>query len=230
VTVLGFDTATAATAVALLRPGAEPVEARHDPAPGERPGHVAQLLPLVRAVLDRAGLGFADLDRLAVGVGPGTFTGLRIGVATARALAQAAGLPLVPVGTLRALALPAQAAAGAVLAVLDARRGEAFVAGWVEGEQAVAPAALPVEALAGLDPPPTGRWLAVGDGAVRLRAELERAGALVPADGDPLHLVNGGAVCRLALELPGTVRREEVVPQYLRLPDAELARTPTPRP
>ena len=229
--VLGFDTATPSTAVALLRPGAEPLEARHDPAPGERPGHAAQLLVLVREVLERGGLRFADVDRLAVGVGPGTFTGLRVGVATARGLAQASGAPLVPVSTLRALALPAQDAASAVLAVLDARRGEAFVGGWVGGEEPLAPATLPADALAEVVPPSQGRWLAVGDGATRFRVALERAGAHVPPDEDPLHAVRAVAVCRLALGVAETVRREEVLPEYLRLPDAEIARTrttPTP--
>ena len=222
--VLGFDTATPATAVALLRPDAAPLEARHDPAPGERPGHASRLLPLLRAVLERSGLGWADVDRLGVGVGPGTFTGLRIGVATARALAQATGVALVPVGSLRALA--AVPAAPAVLAVLDARRGEAFVAGWAAGEELIAPAAMTPAALGSLPRPPVGAWLAVGDGAVRFRSALERAGSTVPPDDDPVHRVSAAATCRLALEAPRAAGRDEVVPQYLRLPDAEIRRTP----
>src|SRR6185436_18378642 len=71
--VLGFDTATPDTVVALAAGDAEPQELRHTPAPGERPGHAARLLPLARTLLDRAGLAFADLDRIGVGVGPGTF-------------------------------------------------------------------------------------------------------------------------------------------------------------
>ncbi len=139
VQLLAFDTATPATSVALLRADGEALTRRHEPAPGERPGHVAELLPLALALLDEAGTTLAQLDRLAVGVGPGTFTGLRIGVATARALAQAHRLPLVGVSTLRALAAAADdAAAGdgapVVLAVLDARRGEAFAAAWAAGE------------------------------------------------------------------------------------------------
>ena len=145
--VLGLDTATAATAVALLddaRPDAA-TERRHEPAAGERPGHAAQLLTLAAELLAAAGLRFADVDRIAVGVGPGTFTGLRIGVASARALAQGSGAELVGVSTLRALAVAAEPAAPAgsgVLAVIDARRGEAFAAGWRAGAAVLEPAAL----------------------------------------------------------------------------------------
>jgi len=214
VNLLAFDTATPVTAVALLPAGSEAV---HVPGEGERPGHAGQLLPLARRLLDEAGLRFADLDRVAVGTGPGTFTGLRIGVATARALAQGAGAELVGVSTLRALA----AATGRddVLAVLDARRGEAFAAVYAAGEEAVAPAALAPEALAALGAP--GR-LAVGDGAVRFRSVLESTGAVVPADGSPWHTVSALALARLAEQAPAT-EREGVVPEYLRLPDAEIA-------
>ncbi|HEV2787452.1 MAG TPA: tRNA (adenosine(37)-N6)-threonylcarbamoyltransferase complex dimerization subunit type 1 TsaB, partial [Solirubrobacteraceae bacterium] len=126
--VLGFDTATPATAVALLdsmRPE-QAAERRHEPAPGERPGHAAQLLALAAELLGQAGLRFGDVDRIAVGLGPGTFTGLRIGVATARALAQSAHAQLVGVSTLRALAVEAEPCAETVgrgcgvLAVVDA--------------------------------------------------------------------------------------------------------------
>ena len=217
--LLAFDTATPSTAVALVA-GDHRAEARHDPAPGERPGHTAQLLPLARSLLDDAGLAFADVDRIAVGVGPGTFTGLRIGVSTARALAQASGAELVGVSSLRALASGSGAAD--VLAVLDARRGEAFAARYTGGEEAVAPAAVTPEELAVM-----GRTglLAVGDGAVRFRAVLEPSGAEIPADGSPLHLVSALATAELAAAIPaGSPPPEEgVVPAYLRQPDAELA-------
>ena len=115
--VLGFDTATPATAVALLDGASgDGAERRHDPAPGERPGHAPRLLALAHELLGEAGLAFADVERIAVGLGPGGFTGLRIGVATARALAQAAGAELVGVSTLHALAAAAQPAAGAARA------------------------------------------------------------------------------------------------------------------
>ena len=193
-------------------------EARHEPAEGERPGHASQLLPLAAQVLAEAGLAFEDLDRIAVGTGPGTFTGLRIGVATARALAQGTNAELVGVSTLRALAAAA-AHEGPVLAVLDARRGEAFVAAYDRGEERVAPAAVAPEFLANVA---QEGWLAVGDGAVRFRQVLESSGAVVPADGSQLHSVSAATLGHLADQAP-VAGPEGVVPEYLRLPDAEIA-------
>lgn len=233
--LLAFDTATPATTVALALPDGGVLSRRHEPAAGERPGHVAELLTLAAELLDEAGIGWQRLDRLAVGVGPGTFTGLRIGVATARALAQAHELPLVPVSTLRSLAAGAASAAPPApltLAVLDARRGEAFAAAWPAGEAAGAggtgsqpllqPAALAPEALADAVRTLPAGVLAVGDGALRFRAELEALGAQVPADGSPAHRVDAVVHCRLAAAAD-PVPRDAVLPAYLRLPDAELA-------
>ena len=222
--VLAFDTATPATAVALVTESDE-AQRRHDPAPGERPGHASQLLRLAAELLDEGGLRFGDLERIAVGTGPGTFTGLRIGVATARALAQATGAELVGVSTLRALAEGAAAAERpaaaetATLAVLDARRGEAFVGAWRGGAEVLAPAAVTPERLGEVARP---GWLAVGDGAVHFREVLETSGATVPADGSPLHRVSALSVAALAAGAPPT-GRQGVIPEYLRLPDAEIA-------
>ena len=231
--ILGLDTATRATTVALLNVEAGTVtERRDDPARGERPRHTTRLLALaVEALLD-AGCGWEDLTRIAVGVGPGTFTGLRIGVSTARALAAARDLPLVGVSTLRSLAHGAAAAAAsegrAVLAVLDARRGEVFAAGWSPGTVAdpdalplLAPSALTPEALDDALPGPATGWLAVGEGAVEFRPVLERLGALIPEDTSELHRVSAIDHCRLAMGLPSQ-NHGDVRPAYLRLPDAEL--------
>jgi tRNA threonylcarbamoyladenosine biosynthesis protein TsaB len=215
--ILGFDTATPATVVAVLPDDGEPVELRHEPAPGERPGHATQLLALARRALDGAGADFADVRRIGVGVGPGTFTGLRIGVATARALAQATGAQVAGVSTLEALAVAADTER-AVLAVLDARRGEAYVAAFRGGERLLAPMAVAPEGLAALADPGHAPWLAVGDGAVRFRDRLESA-AEVPADASPLHGASALAVCRLAREAH-PVDRDALLPEYVRLPDA----------
>jgi len=216
--VLGFDTATAATAAAVLMPDGRAFEVRDDPEPGRRPEHAGRLLELVEAALGRAGVAWPDVERLAVGVGPGGFTGLRIGIATARALAQARGVPLVPVGSLHALAAGAAAdGAPEVAAVLDARRGQVYAAQWRAGTLVREPQALAPEALAALVGPAT---LAVGDGAVRFRDALQGAGAAVPVDGSPRHRILAAHVCRLgAAGQP--VDRDALLPDYRREPDAK---------
>jgi tRNA threonylcarbamoyladenosine biosynthesis protein TsaB len=223
VNVLGLDTATPATVAGVLRTDGEAFEARHEPRRGERPGHATRLLGLAGEVLEAAGLRPGDVDRVAVGVGPGSFTGLRIGVAAARGLAQGWDVPPVGVSTLRALA--AGASHPAVAGVIDARRGEAFAAAW-RGEEEVLPTGVfapgdLASALAALGPP----LLAVGDGALRFRAELEAAGIELPPDGDPLHRVGGRQICRLGAEAE-PAGRDAVLPDYVRLPDAEARRQP----
>jgi tRNA threonylcarbamoyladenosine biosynthesis protein TsaB len=232
VIVLGLDTATSATVVGVL--GADGVvhEVRDDPPPGARPAHAARLLGAVEEALAAAGVEWDAVTRLAVGVGPGSFTGLRIGIATARGLAQARRIPVTGVSTLEALARGAEApgggaaaAAGArapILAVLDARRGEAFAAAW--GAGAFAPAALAPEALAERVRAMPVAPLAVGDGAVRFRGSLEAAGAHVPPDQDGVHRLRAEQVCRLGAE-GRTTDRDALLPDYLREPDA----VPRPR-
>jgi tRNA threonylcarbamoyladenosine biosynthesis protein TsaB len=249
--VLGFDTATPATAVALRLADGHALQARDEPGPGERPGHATRLLGLVDGLLVCAGLRFDQLDRIAVGVGPGTFTGLRVGLATARGLAQSLSLELVGVSSLHALALavpvnarvggtidPARHDAGkggaaGVLSVLDARRGEAFVAAYAPrtggtervqlgAPRALAPGALGEALQAARERADTERWIAVGDGAVRFGAELAALALEVPADDSSLHSVSGQAICELALSAQPQPL-EAVLPDYCRRPDAELA-------
>jgi len=217
VILLALDTATTATVAGVLRADGSVVEVRDDPAPGARPAHASRLLAAAEEALATAGVGWEELERLAVGVGPGSFTGLRIGIATARALAQGRGLPVVGVSTLEALARGPDAPL--VLAVLDARRGEAFAAAWRDGTPLLAPAALAPEALAervrAMPAPP----LAVGDGAVRFRDSLEAAGALVPPDEDGVHRLRAEHVCSLGADASPT-DRDALLPDYLREPDA----------
>jgi tRNA threonylcarbamoyladenosine biosynthesis protein TsaB len=234
--VLGFDTATTATTVAVhdTETGAT-FERRDDPPVGARPRHTAQLLVLAAQALADADSDWAGVDRIAVGTGPGTFTGIRIGVASARALASARDTPIVGVPTLQALALGAVDAARerdrGPLAVLDARRREVFVAGWsvAQAGDPDAPARRPARVLAPeelarrLDEGEGTGWLAVGDGAVASRSLLERAGALVPEDGSALHRVSAVAICRLGLQM-APLTPDEIHPEYMRLPDAELNR------
>ena len=217
-TILGFDTSTAASTAAVLFPDGEAVEAA-PPAErlGERPAHAAELLPAVRDVMERGGVGFADLDAIAVGLGPGTFTGLRIGVATARALAKASELPVRGVSSLAALA--AGMAEGPRLPLIDAKRGEVYGALFDGNAQLWSPFALPVDALlsrlaeAGITP------LAAGDGSLRFSDELEAAGVRVAPRESPVHVVSAAHLCRLALDAPDATP-EKVLPDYLREPDA----------
>jgi len=200
VIVLGFDTATADTVVGLAGAG-ETIELRHEPAPGERPGHAEQLLPLCREALERAGIDWQQVDRIGVGVGPGTFTGLRIGVATGRALAQSAGAEVAPVSTLRALAANLDGS----FPVIDARRGELFV---LAGG---APRTARPEELAAL----AGGRTAIGDGALLHADRLEDV-----APDPELHHVRGAALCALAAEAEA-IGRDELLPDYVRDPDAK---------
>jgi tRNA threonylcarbamoyladenosine biosynthesis protein TsaB len=240
--ILAFDTATRATSVALRGIGDVVYVARDDPPPGQRPGHATRLLPLIAGVLGRAEIGWGEIERIAVGLGPGTFTGLRIGIATARALAQAREIPIVGVSTLQSLALAGQRArlpergAGplppgvdVVVPVLDARRSEVFAASWRIDETEdydaalLTPRAISPEGLAELLVPFGPTTLAVGDGAIAFREVLERAGSFVPQDDSPLHRVTAAHHCRLAGRLPASVP-DAVRPDYLRAPDAEIAR------
>jgi len=217
--IVGWDTSMAPTSVCVVRDDGKAF--RSEPAPVERlhdkPEHSRELLPELERLLRQARAEWRDIQSLAVGVGPGTFTGLRIGVATARALAQSTGAEVAAVSTLEALAAAA-ATDRAVLAVLDARRGEAYAAAFRDGERLLAPVAIAPEGLAALADPGHAPWLAVGDGAVRFRDRLEPA-AEVPADASTLHAVSALAVCRLAREAR-PIDLDALLPEYVRLPDA----------
>jgi tRNA threonylcarbamoyladenosine biosynthesis protein TsaB len=218
VNVLGIDTSTAVSAACLLRSDGEAFEAQPAvEALSSPPAHSAELMPAVADCLERSGLGYRDLDAIAVGVGPGAFTGLRIGVATARALAHASGVELRPVSSLAALAAGIEDRAR--LPLIDARRGELFAALYEDGERRLQPFAATPEDVAervretGLDP------LAAGDGSLRFSDVLEAAGVRIAATGSPAHVVRGLSICRAAADSPA-MPPEAVLPDYLRLPDA----------
>jgi tRNA threonylcarbamoyladenosine biosynthesis protein TsaB len=218
VNVLGFDTSTAATSVCVMKN-----EARFErlPEPGalfRPPAHAEELLPAIADAMAEAELAFPELEAIAVGVGPGTFTGLRIGVATARGLAGSAGIELRPVSSLAALAEGIDD--DHALPLIDARRDEVFAALYEAGERRFGPLAATPEEVAsrvretGLSP------LAVGDGSVRFRGVLEAAGIPVEPEGSRAHVVSALHICRLAAAVPPTPP-EAVLPEYVRLPDAK---------
>lgn len=225
--MLGFDTSTAELSVAAV--AGERVLAERSAGPDERgrPRHATALLEAIEAVLAEAG-GWDEVGSIAVGVGPGTFTGLRIGVATARALAQARGIGLTGVSSLATLAAGVNSA-GIRLAVLDAKRGEAFAALYDAAGRELWPAWVgSPEDLAKRVQTLESRPVAVGDGSVRFRDRLEAAGAVVPADGEEVHRPLARHLCRLAENVVPDAR--DIEPDYLRRPDAELWRERDHRP
>ena len=190
---LAFDTATGDATSALVDDGE---------VLGERASRAVTLLEDVDALLRQGGAHPRDLGALVVGIGPGSFTGVRIGLAVARGLALALDLPGAGVSTLDALA----AGAPGATPVVDARRREVFTL--LDGRpEVLAPADLHVE--------PGGVY--VGDGALRYRELLEEKGAVVPPEADERHRPRARFHVQLARDF-GPV--EEIEPLYLRVPDA----------
>ena len=225
-TTLALDTATPAPSLAVLRDGALLLERTlsAEPGAGRRIAEEVHLLLLAAAIDVR------ELDAIVVGVGPGGFTGLRIGIATALGLGQALAIPVVGVVSLEALALgmAGHAPPGALLVpAIDARRQEVFAAGYradgaggldtVIDPVAATPAGL-AEMLRRVATPERPAWLA-GDGTPRCEPILDDV-VLAARGGSPAHVISAS---RLASRAAGGSGRP-VVPLYLRLPDAEVNR------
>lgn len=198
VLILAFDTATDVATVALVR---------DDEVLGERASRAVRVLKDVEELLEEAGLGSDDVDAIAVGTGPGSYTGLRMGLVTARTLSISLGVPVAGVSTLDALAAGAPGASP----VVDGKRSEVFTL--VAGEpRCVTGAELDVKA---------GKAY-VGDGAVRYRPEIEERGGTVLPDGAHEHVPWARHHALLARDFgPG----DAAEPIYLRAPDAERALT-----
>ncbi len=194
--ILAFDTATGVATSALVRDGA---------VLGERVSKALRVLEDAQSLVAEAGLEPDAVDAIAVGTGPGSYTGLRIGLVTARALSLSLGAPVAGVSTLDTLA----AGSPGALPVIDGRRGEIFTL--EDGVPVVLrPEQLKVEEGATY----------VGDGAVLYRTELEGHGAAVPPDDDPRHIPWARHTAALARDFGPADGAE---PIYLRVPDAEKA-------
>jgi tRNA threonylcarbamoyladenosine biosynthesis protein TsaB len=180
------------------------------------PRHSTALLAEIERAVGASG-GWEQVGRIAVGRGPGSFVGIRIGLATARGLATSTGVPVSGICTLDALGR----GIGGGLAVVDARRGEVFAALYSpQGERlweplVATPEAL-VERLSALTPP----VLAAGSGAVRFRQELADREVDIPDDADPVHRVSARHLCALAGSA-GYGDGGALDPIYLRPPDAQ---------
>jgi tRNA threonylcarbamoyladenosine biosynthesis protein TsaB len=217
VLILALDASTPVTTVAVAHANAREVLAEVSTT-GR--GASETLLPAVQAALDLAGEELDCVKLVLAGVGPGTFTGIRIAAATARALSAGTGMALARNSTLDALAAPALSCSPDVLAVLDARRGQVFARRFSEsgprtGIYCVRPEELSVE----------GAPVLVGDGAVRYREDLARLGR-IPPDGSALHRVTAAGHIVSADLTP--VGPEDLVPIYVREPDAEVRRDLNP--
>jgi tRNA threonylcarbamoyladenosine biosynthesis protein TsaB len=219
VLILAFDASTSVVTVAVARAEGDAREVLAEVSSAR--GASESLLPAVDAALRLVGESPASVQRILVGVGPGTFTGIRVAAATARSLSLATGAALAKGSTLAAIAAPALSGGHPdVLAVIDARRGQVFAqrfseSGPTSGIYCERPEELPAK----------GAPLLVGDGAVRYREALSSSG-YVPRDDSPAHRVTAAGHVLYADLAP--VRAEELVPIYVREPDAEVRRELNP--
>ncbi len=206
--ILGLDTALAACSVAVTRDG-RVLAAASEPM---LRGHQERLAPMAQAVMAEAGLAFAELDRIGVTVGPGSFTGLRVGLAFAKGLGLALGKPCVGVGTLEALAA-SEPGPGLTAAVIDAKRNQLYLQAFESGAALMAPDALPVETAAArlAELWRGGPLRLVGPGAALLAGIAPDAVVIERAAPDP------AALCALVAGRTTPAR-----PLYLRAPDAKL--------
>jgi len=221
VNILAFDTTLGACSAAVARSGngGFRVFGAYELRNRE---HAEVLMPMIGGVLDEAGLAYDGLDAIAVTIGPGSFTGVRVGVAAARGFALALNVPLIALTSLEVMARQAldqlDEAPETLIASVDARRSEVYIAMFDGAGNALSePAALsPEQAAKNL--PPSGRVMAVGSGAALL-AEAALIGArnieVAMSDLQP----DARMLAEMALEREPT--SGPVSPLYLRPPDAK---------
>jgi len=222
VRVLGIDTATRRASVGVLLNG-EIVAEQSQTASGS---HAITVLPLIADTLQRAGCTVRDLDAIAVSCGPGTFTGLRVGLSVAKGFACATGVPVVGVPTLEALARTVSPHHGTICTVLDARKGELYAACFASesgGVRRLTPdAVVTPEALVARIVLPC---VILGDALPRyeafLREHLGSQATILPYD---THGPRGGIVATIGwerLQAGATDMAASLEPTYVRPPDAE---------
>jgi tRNA threonylcarbamoyladenosine biosynthesis protein TsaB len=213
--LLAIDTAGPACAVAVVRDGV--VLARTSEEIGR--GHAERLMPMIEAALAGAHIAFADLNAVAVTTGPGSFTGVRVGVAAARGLAVALGIPAIGIGSLDALAFPIvrERSSGTVVAALDAKRGDVYLLArdLGSGETLVEASAVPVDSLAATFASASRPLILIGSGAPILAAALDDGGIEIAATPSYPEIVD---VARLATS---TSQASPPVPLYARAADAK---------
>ena len=228
--ILALDTTTRAGSVALLRSvaGRRDADVLHVQSGDATLTHGQRLPGDLMEACAEAGVGIEEIELFAVAAGPGSFTGLRIGIATMQGLAMARGGRIVPVSTLEAIAVAAPAGVTRVAAWMDAQRGEIFAQIFERDGAAARPVTGPVAANPGVVLQQHGALLRdaafAGDGAMRYKAEIQGAlaGDVRIADTLP-HLAV--AIARIAAHAPErAVLPHAVVPIYVRKSDAELAR------
>ena len=216
--VLALDTSTRVGSCAVLRDGAVLREEAGDPGRAQ----ATKLPAALMMVLAHAEVTLPEIDVFAVAIGPGSFTGLRVGIAAMQGLAFASGKPLVGISALDALALVGDAPR--VATWVDAWRGEVYTANYVAGRSVAGPTVgTPQTALSQLETAPT---LFIGDGAGTYAELIEAVGVHARVAEPPAPLI-AGAIGRLATELADTGHRpppHAIRPLYVRRPDAELAR------
>lgn len=222
--ILLVDTATSCLSMALCD-GEQVIAAR---SANGGPSTAARLNPFLQSLFAESNIGPADLDALAVTVGPGSFTGLRVGMAFVKGLAMAIGRPVVPISSLELLAMNAMASTIQVCSMYDARKSEVYAAVYdcsgdvrcIVPESVAAPAAF-IERI-------TTSTLFIGDGAVRYRDLIEQRLGELAVFADPLmnepKALAGVKLVIVGLASGKALQPAALLPRYLRLPEAEIAR------
>ncbi|HJV03510.1 MAG TPA: tRNA (adenosine(37)-N6)-threonylcarbamoyltransferase complex dimerization subunit type 1 TsaB [Burkholderiaceae bacterium] len=214
-TILAIETSSELASCALLRDGAVIARASS----GVRT-HSQSILPMVQELLAEAGIALKQCDAIAYGSGPGSFTGVRTACGVAQGLAFGAGLPVVPVVTLDAMALAChqQFGAGEVLTVLDARMGEVYWAQYRFEAGAVAPSVVLAPALAAPEAVlPQGQPVACGNGFAAYAEALAGLACAPSAHGEVMpHAAQIAQLAAVAFAAGHTVPAEEAQPLYLR--------------